>query len=228
MDATFDRALSAVLKHEGGYVNHPKDPGGATNRGITLANFRRYVKPCGTVADLKKLTTAQAAVVYRRHYWDAVLGSQLPAGVDYAVFDFAVNSGPKRAAQFLQRIVGAAADGVIGPKTLAAVSAMPPEDIVTALCDARLAWLKRLKTWPTFGKGWAARVAGVRKLALGMAAAGPVEQPAELPATVEPAQPETPATDHASPPAEGGINWGKVALAVAVLAALVAGFNVLF
>jgi lysozyme family protein len=226
MDATFERALSAVLKHEGGYVNHKDDPGGPTNLGITLANFRRFVKPKGTIEDLKALTKAQAAVVYQRQYWDAVLGSRLPAGVDYAAFDFAVNSGPKRASQFLQRIVGTTVDGVIGPKTLAAVAAKAPAEIIAALCDARLAWLKTLKTWPTFGRGWGSRVKGVRALALEMAAARPVETATQVSeAPVTPA-PETPATGDGNP--SGGINWGKVALAVAVLAAVVAVLGSVF
>lgn len=169
MNENFPKALKLVLKHEGGYVNHPRDPGGATNLGITLANFRRYVKPDGTVADLKKLTVDQAAVVYRRQYWDAVLGAELPSGVDYAVFDFAVNSGPTRAAKFLQRVVGAKQDGKIGPATLKAVKAMWPPMVIESLSDERLAFLKRLKTYPTFGKGWRNRVAGVRREALRMA-----------------------------------------------------------
>lgn len=169
MDANFSRSLTAVLKHEGGFVNHPADPGGATNLGVTLANFRRYVKQSGTVEDLKNLTVEQAGVVYRRFYWDRVLGAELPAGVDFAVFDFAVNSGPLRAVQYLQRIVGVPDDGRIGPRTLAAVRAMPARQIVERLCDDRLAFLRRLRTWKAFGKGWGARVAGVRALGLQMA-----------------------------------------------------------
>jgi lysozyme family protein len=170
MDRNFNRAVEAVLKHEGGFVDHPKDPGGATNKGITIANFRRYVKPNGTVADLKKLTTDQAKTVYRRMYWDAVHGSELPDGVDFAVFDFAVNSGPTRAAQYLQRIVGASQDGRIGPATLKAVRAIPHAKLINDYQDARLAFLKGLKIWGTFGKGWSRRVSEVRSLALSMAA----------------------------------------------------------
>jgi lysozyme family protein len=169
MQSSYERALAAVLEHEGGYVDHPKDPGGATNKGITIANFRRYVKADGTKADLKKLTTEQAATVYRKQYWDAVSGGVLPAGVDYAVFDFGVNSGPSRAIKFLQRVVGVKQDGRIGPATLAAIAAMPPINIIRELCEARLLWLATLKTWPTFKKGWTARVSGVRKLALDLA-----------------------------------------------------------
>jgi lysozyme family protein len=165
MQSSYDRALAAVLEHEGGYVDHPKDPGGATNKGITLANFRRYVKADGTKADLKRLTTAQAAAVYRHQYWAPVSADVLPAGVDYAVFDFGVNSGPSRAIKFLQRVVGVKQDGRIGPKTLAAVAAMPPLKLINKLCETRLIWLTSLKTWETFGKGWTKRISGVRALA---------------------------------------------------------------
>lgn len=165
----FSEALKLVLKHEGGYTNHPSDPGGPTNLGITLANFRRYVKPDGTIADLKKLTKEQAAVCYRRQYWDAVLGAELPSGVDYAVFDFAVNSGPYRAATYLQRIVGAVQDGKIGPATLKAVRARKPDVLAAQLCDARLAFVRGLRTWPVFGKGWGRRIAEVRAVSQRMA-----------------------------------------------------------
>lgn len=162
MDSNFRRALSRVLKHEGGYVDHPRDPGGATNKGVTLATFRRYVKPNGTKADLRAITEVQVATVYYKHYWAAVHGNELPAGVDYAVFDLAVNSGPSRAARFLQRVVGVIQDGRIGPTTLAAARKADPTEVIARLCDARLAWLKTLKTWPTFGKGWERRVTEVR------------------------------------------------------------------
>ena len=176
MDRNFNRAVEAVLKHEGGFVDHPKDPGGATNKGITIANFRRYVKPNGTVDDLKKLTTDQAKTVYRRMYWDAVHGAELPDGVDFAVFDFGVNSGPDRAIKYLQRIAGVTQDGRIGPATLKAVRAIPHARLINDLCDERLAFMKRAKDkkgnllWPTFGKGWGRRVSDVRSLALSMAA----------------------------------------------------------
>lgn len=165
MDRNFQRALSRVLKHEGGFANHPKDPGGATNRGVTLATFRAYVKADGTVTDLKKITDEQVSTVYYRHYWAAVNAHQLPAGIDYAVFDFAVNSGPKRAAQYLQGVLGVAQDGRVGPKTIAAAEAADHAAVINQLCDDRLAFLKRLPTWKTFGKGWTRRVEDVRKTA---------------------------------------------------------------
>ena len=162
MDSNFRRALSRVLKHEGGYVDHPRDPGGATNKGVTITTFRRYVKPKGTKADLRAITEEQVATVYYKHYWAAVHANELPAGVDYAVFDLAVNSGPSRAARFLQRVVGVIQDGRIGPTTLAAARKADPTEVIARLCDARLTWLKTLKTWPTFGKGWERRVTEVR------------------------------------------------------------------
>lgn len=108
--------------------------------------------------------------LFRRFYWDAVLGAALPDGIDYAVFDFAVNSGPGRAAKYLQAALGVAQDGRIGPATLAAARAKPAGVVIDALCDARLAFLQRLPTWPTFGRGWSGRVASVRRQALLMSA----------------------------------------------------------
>lgn len=169
MDRNFAKSLSLVLVHEGGWSDHPKDPGGATMRGVTLANFRRYVKPNATKDDLRRITDAQVATVYRRFYWDAVLGAELPDGIDYAVFDFAVNSGPARAAKYLQAVVGVTQDGKIGPATLSAVKSKGATKVINELCDKRMAFLKGLKTWGTFGKGWSRRVENVRVDALKMA-----------------------------------------------------------
>lgn len=169
MDRNFKRALSLVLKHEGGWSDHPKDPGGATMKGVTLATFRQYVKPTAAKADLRKITDEQLATVYRRHYWDAVHGAELPDGIDYAAFDFAVNSGPSRSAKYLQAVVGVTQDGRIGPATLKAVRSRRPADVVNALCDKRMAFLQDLKTWPTFRNGWTRRVSDVRAEAIRMA-----------------------------------------------------------
>ncbi|MDX8541061.1 terminase family protein [Mesorhizobium abyssinicae] len=125
--------------------------------------------------------------LYRRFYWDAVAGAELPAGLDYAVFDFAVNSGPGRAAKCLQAIVGATEDGRIGPATLGAVRARPADVVIDELCDARLAFLKRLSTWPTFGRGWSQRVGSVRAEALLLSVAKP---PASSAPSTEAAHPE--------------------------------------
>jgi len=175
--------IPKILKHEGGYVNHPSDPGGATNLGITIGTFRRYIKPKGTIADLKKLTQAQAVVVYKGQYWDAVHADLLPYGVDYSVADFAVNSGPSRAARELQRAVGATVDGKIGPQTIAAVRAMPAKDVIRQINARRLAFMKRIrggKLWVTFGRGWQRRVDDV--LAQSLRDAGQAVAPTPAPA----------------------------------------------
>lgn len=153
-------------------------------KGVTLANFRKYVKPNGTKTDLRNITDDQLATVYRRHYWDAVSGAELPDGVDYAVFDFAVNSGPSRAAKYLQKVVVAPQDGKIGPATLKAVRAKMHATVIHELCDDRMAFLKRLDTWPTFGKGWTRRVTDVRTEALRMATSTTPKP--EQPAKIEP------------------------------------------
>lgn len=184
MDRNFARALALVLKSEGGWSDNPADPGGATMKGVTLANFRTYVKSDATKDDLRRITDAQLATVYRRFYWDAVAGAELPDGIDYAVFDFAVNSGPSRAAKYLQSAVGALEDGRIGPATIAAVKARTAATVINDLCDARLAFLHRLPTWPTFGRGWNDRVKSVRAQAIIMAGsptAAPVPAPKPMP-----------------------------------------------
>jgi lysozyme family protein len=168
MDATFQRALSLVLADEGGFVNDPQDPGGATNHGVTLSTYRQLMKPGATVADLKNITAAELAAIYRKDYWNAICGDQLPAGLDYAVFDFGVNSGAGRAAKALQSLIGVTVDGSIGPKTLAAVKAHDTATLVKQLCNSRLIFLETLPTWGRFGEGWAARIARVEAAALKM------------------------------------------------------------
>jgi lysozyme family protein len=163
--------IPLILEHEGGYVNHPNDPGGPTNKGITLANFRAFIKADGTIEDLKALTTEQATIVYKRQYWDKVVADLMPPGIDYVVADFAVNSGPHRAAIYLQKVVGEKQDGKIGPQTLAAVGSIPASVIINRLCDERLAFMRRIRggsLWQTFGRGWQKRVDRVRAGALEM------------------------------------------------------------
>jgi lysozyme family protein len=182
MNRNFQRALSLVLKSEGGWSDNPADPGGATMRGVTLATFRRYIDPKGTKDDLRQITDAQLGKVYRKQYWNAVAGNDLSDGVDYAVMDFAVNSGPGRAAKYLQTAcgVGIVQDGNIGPATLAAVCAKPAGVLIDTLCDARLAFLERLPTWDEFGHGWSARVASVRDEAIKMTAQPQASPPAPV------------------------------------------------
>lgn len=169
----FDRTLTQILKYEGGYVNHPKDPGGPTNMGITLRTLSAWRGHHVTADDVKKLTRAEAGRIYKANYWDKIKGDDLPDGLDFAVFDYAINSGPDRAAKLLQDLVGTAQDGQIGPLTLAAVKTRPIGVLINNYFDHRLAYLKRLNTWPTFGKGWTSRIAAGRKEALRMAQGAP-------------------------------------------------------
>ena len=175
MQSSFGAALAFVLRQEGGYSDNPADPGGATNLGITrrtLAGWRK-VSPWWNLPKtaVQALSAAEAGEIYRALYWSPVAGDDLPAGLDLAVFDFAVNSGPDRAARALQGIVGVAVDGRIGPKTLAAVGQRPVATVVTALCASRLGFLGRLSTAAVFGRGWSRRVAAVRAAALAMCGA---------------------------------------------------------
>jgi lysozyme family protein len=175
----FETALKHVLIDEGGYVNHPKDPGGETNYGITKRTARAH----GYTGSMRSIPMSVVRTIYRKSYWDRVNGDALPAGVDYAVFDFAVNSGPGRAIPFLQRAVGVPSDGQIGPVTLDAVTRKGSEAVIKRLCQSRLAWLKKLKTWRTFGRGWERRVVAVERDALAMARAAqllPIESHAPL------------------------------------------------
>jgi lysozyme family protein len=167
--ARFARCVAEILKHEGGYVDHPRDPGGATNRGIThltLADWRGHPV---SKTDVLQMAEKEAREIYRAKYWNAVQGDMLPAGLDLALFDFAVNSGPGRAVRVLQWQLGIPADGAIGPVTLAAIRKVNAARLAGDLCRARLAWLRGLETWPTFGKGWERRVVEVERAALAMA-----------------------------------------------------------
>lgn len=189
MEANFRRSVLAVLRHEGGYVDHVRDPGGATNRGITLQTLRDWRGKSVTKADVQNLTEAEAILIYEANYWNRINGDNLPYGVDFAVFDFAVNSGVSRAAIFLQEIVGVAPDGKIGPLTLEAVHKWDSVKLIEKLCANRLAFLKRLSTWDAFGKGWSRRVSEVLHLAKDMAIAlpqPPASEPEPLPTTKPP------------------------------------------
>ena len=170
MQSNFNTALQHVLKHEGGYVDHPRDPGGATNRGVTKKAWEEYVGHEVSKDDIKALTVEDVTPFYKKKYWDKVRGDELPAGLDYVVFDIAVNSGTGRAAKMLQTIVGANPDGAIGPKTIEAILTcnVASDILINKLCDKRLEFWKSLPTFDTFGKGWTNRGNSVREEALKM------------------------------------------------------------
>lgn len=169
MEASFFKSLEMVLKHEGGFVDHPEDPGGATNKGITHKTYAEFLgRPLEDVNELKNIPDEHVGLIYKKGYWDKIKGDELPAGVDFCVFDWAVNSGPGRAAKALQKAVGAAQDGAIGPKTLEAVQAADPALIVTDIAKDREEFYRSLRTFDTFGKGWLRRNEETRDFALEM------------------------------------------------------------
>jgi len=163
--SAYDEALRRLLAHEGGYVNHPSDPGGPTNFGITLADYRRYRKPDATVADVRAMKVDEAKAIYRAKYWNAQRCDELPAGVDYSIFDYGVNSGVGRSGKVLRRVVGLSdKTSTVTDEVLGAVAKRDPKALVAAINDERLAFLKHLSTWPVFGAGWSRRVAEVRSI----------------------------------------------------------------
>ena len=166
--ANFEFALALTLKFEGGYADNPSDPGGATNMGVTRATLARVRGRPVSKAEVASLTRAEAADIYRKFYWDAVSADALPSGVDAVVFDHAVNSGPGAAMRMLRAVRELPANAPISDAR--ALSAIHPVDLVRRLCEARRASLSRLKTFPTCGRGWMARVAMLEREATKLAA----------------------------------------------------------
>jgi lysozyme family protein len=171
MKHSFAPSLKRVLVHEGGKVDDPRDPGGRTNQGVTQKTFTGWLKAKGRKSrDVYTMTAAERDAIYRLQYWDAIKGDRLPDGLDYAVFDGAVNSGSSQAVKWLQRALNVTADGALGQITLAAIDAHPNHDeLISDMLDRRLAFLRSLKTWPTYKKGWTSRVESVRRAAQDMA-----------------------------------------------------------
>lgn len=157
--SNFQKCLEIILHHEGGYVNHPKDPGGETNLGVT----KRVYEEWGGTKDMKDLTVEDVAPIYKKNYWDRVKGDNLPAGLDLCIFDFAVNAGPGRAAKMIQRMIGVTVDGGIGPMTLQALGIYEEEvgginEVIIEYQKQRQSYYESLKNFDTFGKGWTRRV----------------------------------------------------------------------
>ncbi|MBB3771503.1 lysozyme family protein [Angulomicrobium tetraedrale] len=207
--SSYDGALKRVLVHEGGYANHPADPGGATNRGVTQRVYDGWRTRKGQPArSVREITPAEVAAIYDMQYWDKVRGDDLPAGIDYVVFDGGVHSGPVQSVKWLQRALGVAADGSIGAATLGALEAHPDHDALIAdIIARRLAMLRGLKTWSTFGKGWSSRLKDVlaHGQALARGSVGP--KPTYTAAGAAPAR----IADIATPPAPIGGSAGAVA-----------------
>lgn len=172
----FPKILANTLHHEGGWSDHPKDPGGATMKGITMKTYSDFLGRPAMKDELRRIPDDHLGAIYRKGYWDKVCGDQLAAispGLAAAVFDFAVNSGPGRAAKALQGLCGAVTDGSIGPNTLKQVAAwvglMGPQGAVDAYQALRQHYLESLDTFATFGKGWTRRIAEMTAFAKDMA-----------------------------------------------------------
>lgn len=151
MSIKFLRAIDRVLGHEGGYVNNPKDPGGETNWGISKRSY--------PAVSIKELTRNQAVALYHRDFWIRAHCEELSDGAGYQLLDSAVNSGIGQSIRFMQRAVGVADDGIYGPMTRAACEKMSESDFILRFLAERLDFMTRLKSWDSFGKGWARRIA---------------------------------------------------------------------
>jgi lysozyme family protein len=168
-DSNFAASLKRVLVHEGGYSNDKADPGGATMWGITHIDYDAYRKRKGLATQsVRAMTTTERDDIYRNKYWVGARCGELPDGVDYVVFDGAVNSGVAQSAKWLQRALGVTADGHIGDITLQAADEAHPDSLIHSMCDQRRTFLRNLKTFKTFGKGWMRRVDEVESTAVGM------------------------------------------------------------
>lgn len=170
MNSNFDRCLELLLVHEGNFVNHPQDPGGMTNLGVTIKVWEEWVGHPVSEKEMRSLTPLMVKPLYKRKYWDACRADDIISGVDYCLFDVSVNSGVGRAIKLLQSSVGATPDGGFGSITLALTkkAEADPEKLIKLYCAKRLEFLQSLKTWPTFGRGWERRVNEVEADALKM------------------------------------------------------------
>jgi lysozyme family protein len=170
MKENFDSALKMILKSEGGFVNHKLDPGGMTNLGVTKKVWEEWVGKAVGESEMRALTPATVAPMYRKKYWDAVKGDEMPAGLDYLMFDFAINAGPSRAIKTMQKAIGTNPDGAIGPKTMQALKDADQKDLAAKFSMEKELFYKSLPTFATFGKGWMRRVAEAQSHAVTMLA----------------------------------------------------------
>lgn len=213
----FVPVLTGVLVHEGGWSNHKADPGGATMKGVTQRVYDAYRTRRGlALQSVRLISEVELRDIYRKQYWDAVKGDKLPAGIDYVVFDGAVNSGPAQSIKWLQRALGTVkVDGVIGEATLAAVETYPDHDrLIGIILDRRLAFLKALSTWPYFKGGWSSRVEQVKQIGQAWATGSVAPKPVffaggSAKATIDQARP-LPAKAGADAATGAGISSGSL------------------
>ena len=170
--SNFDECLQIILHHEGGYVNHPEDPGGMTNLGVTKRVYEDWVGYAVSEHTMQNLTEEDVAPIYKKNYWDRMKGDDLPEGLNLCVFDFGVNAGTGRAAKYLQTMIGTVVDGGIGPMTLRTldehVSLIGLQETIVKYQENRQRYYEKLKTFKTFGRGWTRRVNETTQSALKM------------------------------------------------------------
>jgi lysozyme family protein len=164
----WQKSFQLMLASEGSYVNHPSDPGGRTNLGVTQATWENWIGRQSDESEMRSLTSDKVEPMYRKKYWDAVRGDELKLGIDYLMFDFAVNAGAGRAIKTLQTTIGVTADGAFGPVTMAAVKSFEPVKLIEQFSQAKEDFYRSLNTFDVFGKGWLNRVAKVKAEALKM------------------------------------------------------------
>lgn len=168
MQSNWDNAFKLMLASEGGFVNHPRDPGGMTNLGVTKTTWESWVGREVDESEMRGLTPEKVKPLYKEWYWDAVRGDDLPMGLDYLMFDFAVNAGAGRAIKLLQTAIGVRADGQFGPITMGAVQTTDPVELIEWFSQAKEDFYRSLTTFSTFGTGWLNRVADVKQHATSM------------------------------------------------------------
>lgn len=167
------QCIAKILVHEGGFVNHPKDPGGITNMGVTKRVYEEWVGHEVSEQDMRDLDEDDVRPIYQKNYWDRIKGDKLPSGLDLCVFDFGVNAGTGRAAKYLQKMIGTTVDGGIGPNTLKAVKAYVKEnglvETIKKYQANRQDYYESLSTFETFGRGWTVRNNDTTEMAIYMA-----------------------------------------------------------
>lgn len=164
----WNRCFVLLLQSEGGYSDDPKDPGGRTNLGVTQTVWESWVGRASNEKEMRNLVPTDVEPLYKRKYWDACRCDDLPTGLDYVVFDFAVNAGVGRSIKTLQSSVDATVDGQLGKMTLDAVSKFPTDVTIFRFSDEKVKFYKSLPTFSTFDKGWLDRVERVKNDALKM------------------------------------------------------------
>ena len=158
MIENFEKSLNMLLKSEGGFVDNPADPGGMTNLGVTAKTWGSFMGRDTNEKEMRNLTPEKVAPLYEKKYWDACMCDDLPSGIDYLMFDFAVNAGPGRAIKMLQKVIGVPEDGSIGPVTLQNIAVTDKTDLIARFSNAKKEFYESLPTFATFGKGWLKRI----------------------------------------------------------------------